>query len=537
MPTPRMSKNKIIRVWGNKLLFLFIPISAIFLFVFSLTPPAEAVKYYWTSELIENIGGGVSSNGIARDPGDGTIYATYYNSGSGLNDVRLATKSGGSWSIQSIATPASWNDLKRDSSGNLHLVYYSAGILRYGFKPSAGSWTFETANATSASGQYVSIELDASGNPHVPLNQVTGGGNSLRHDFKSSGAWSDELVASNTYPEYPDMAFDNSGVAYIAYSHDPPPTGGGYELRVASNAGGTWSTNELVASSGVPRWPSFAIDSSNNLHLSYGVSPGGLKYAYKPFGGSWAIETVDATYGAYTEMALDPNGNPVILYQGNNGYLKIATKSDGSWSVASVGSEKTDMVSMTLDSSGNIYAVYNSYVGVSTERFAVGEQGNLINGLNENIVLTGSYGVPVTASSITVTGDGRLVKDWAAFPEADFLVASFVGDVYSRMELYLEDSTLSGTATLVFDYTDVLSDPDFIATGFGEEHLKIFRTDGLGFVEELPVVSRNLAANTITVTTTSFSDFGIGVNPEPATLVLLGSGLLGLLPLRRKMKL
>ncbi len=34
--------------------------------------------------------------------------------------------------------------------------------------------------------------------------------------------------------------------------------------------------------------------------------------------------------------------------------------------------------------------------------------------------------------------------------------------------------------------------------------------------------------------TTSFSDFGIGVNPEPTTILLLGSALLGWIPFRRK---
>ena len=62
---------------------------------------------------------------------------------------------------------------------------------------------------------------------------------------------------------------------------------------------------------------SLALDSSDNLHISYyDVAPNyDLKYARRD-GIDWGIETVDSTgdVGQYTSIALDSSDNPHISY-------------------------------------------------------------------------------------------------------------------------------------------------------------------------------------------------------------------------------
>jgi len=82
----------------------------------------------------------------------------------------------------------------------------------------------------------------------------------------------------------------------------------------------------------VGRDTSIAIDSSNNVHISYyDLTNENLKYATNT-SGTWALETVDAegSVGAYTSIAIDSNDNLHISYGEWDYYsLKHATNSPG----------------------------------------------------------------------------------------------------------------------------------------------------------------------------------------------------------------
>ena len=87
----------------------------------------------------------------------------------------------------------------------------------------------------------------------------------------------------------------------------------------------------------------------------------------------------------------------------------------------------------------------------------------------------------------------------------------------------------TGFVELTSSYDDSLLLP-----GFDEADLFVWHTLPGPTWEQLPVVGRDLDANTITVLTGSFSDFAIGSNiPEPATMGLLAIGAAALLRRRR----
>ncbi len=92
---------------------------------------------------------------------------------------------------------------------------------------------------------------------------------------------------------------------------------------------------------------------------------------------------------------------------------------------------------------------------------------------------------------------------------------------------------VSSTATFTGDVTVTFSlDGATLPNGFTGAN--VFGIDDNGSTILFIATTFNAGENTVTFTVPGFSDIGIGVNPEPATLFLLGSALLGLWPLRKK---
>lgn len=63
-------------------------------------------------------------------------------------------------------------------------------------------------------------------------------------------------------------------------------------------------------------FPSLAVDSGSNLHISFADSTGALKYGFRPAGSSkWFFMVLDKQLGTFTtRLTLDSNDNPHICY-------------------------------------------------------------------------------------------------------------------------------------------------------------------------------------------------------------------------------
>ncbi len=125
-------------------------------------------------------------------------------------------------------------------------------------------------------------------------------------------------------------------------------------LNVYSSEGVTWFLETVDSDIGAGYCCSIAIDSNDNLHVSYwDTVNNSLKYA-KWNGSSWNIETVDsADCGLCTSIAVDSSGYPHISYGGDfsNSDLRYAKWNGSSWDIETIDSSGDEwFTSIVLDS-------------------------------------------------------------------------------------------------------------------------------------------------------------------------------------------
>ena len=113
---------------------------------------------------------------------------------------------------------------------------------------------------------------------------------------------------------------------------------------VSVSEGAVWTTETVDDPSGFSNLSSrtIALDSNGNPHIAYGGED--LYYAYYD-GGSWHYETLDSSLvvGWYASIAIDSSDNVHISYFDNaNKNLKYTTNATGTW------------VSQTLDRVGEV---------------------------------------------------------------------------------------------------------------------------------------------------------------------------------------
>ncbi len=217
--------------------------------------------------------------------------------------------------------------------------------------PPIGAWSIQIVDYLDDVGRYSSLELDASGYPHISYRDQSNG--ALKYAKFTGSMWEIERVpdyASNV-GRFTSLALDSSGYARISYAEGVNPYG---YLKYAEWTGSSWEIETPDSqASGVGQYTSIALDSSDNPHISYQKYWGrdALKYAHR-VGSTWVKETVESdkrTIGIYTSIAIDSLDNPHIAYQGKS-QVRYATKPGTKWDIQEVAS-RGSYISMVLDDS------------------------------------------------------------------------------------------------------------------------------------------------------------------------------------------
>lgn len=299
-------------------------------------------------------------------------------------------------------------------------------------------------------------------------------------------------------------------------------TGG--ELKTAevegslTNAGGTFAPGQSVAATQITG--DYSQSATGTLVMEIEGAGGGEYDVLHALGGADLGGTLRLDFTNFGGAADDLDGRSLTLLQADTGVSN---------DFAQVALDGFSAIEIQVSHVVNAFDVVVSFAEVLDSAGIAagpGASGSLYGGS------TSVGGLDVTFDN--VTGGGDLTVDFDATPlgqlEQGYLdTINFALWTNPLQTWSLEfDGTFDGETTLTFCYDDSDMFP-----GRSEDRLYIHHQLGDGTWEELPVVARDTVANTITVTTTSFSDFAMGGPvPEPTTLVLLALG--GVMLLKRK---
>ena len=174
---------------------------------------------------------------------------------------------------------------------------------------------------------------------------------------KASTSWQIQTVESKeAVSEYTSIAVDSSEHVHISYGVHRDWD---MAMKYATNASGSWVRQTIESGSAWLLGTSIAVDSSSHVHISYYDNTNDiLKYATNA-SGSWIIQTVDS-YGANkTSVAVDSSDYIHISYCDYDG-LKYATNASGSWVVQTlVSGYQVWNTSIAVDSSDHLHISYS----------------------------------------------------------------------------------------------------------------------------------------------------------------------------------
>ncbi|MBI5055171.1 MAG: PKD domain-containing protein [Nitrospirae bacterium] len=265
----------------------------------------------WVTSTIDATGYVGQTPSIATDSNN-KIHISYYDGPFNYN-LKYATNASGTWVISVIDSEGdvgAYSSITIDSNNKVHISYLDATNydLKYATNAS-GSWVISTIDSAGYVGAYSSIGIDSNNRLHISYFDSTNA--YLKYATNASGSWVISMVDSIDYVgDYSSIAVDSNNKAHISY----------YDwnkcvLKYATNASGSWvamiADGDGACMEDVGRHSSIAIDSNNNIHISYSGA-GRLKYAVRT-SGSWVVSTIDSS-GAYTSIAVDSNNSVHISY-------------------------------------------------------------------------------------------------------------------------------------------------------------------------------------------------------------------------------
>jgi len=358
---------------------------------------------------------------LAIDSND-NLHVTYLDYSNGNLDYM--TYDGSSWStpvsLDSTDYVGERSSLAIDSNDNLHVAYYdeTSDNLEYmtysapvppviSYSPSEFNLTNNTPMATLSptntggpigafstvwggtnttldtvgfTGEFNSIAVDSNDKTHVAYYYAYNSGTieDLRYGTDKSGSWVfTTLDSTDSVGMYTSIALDSNDNVHISYYDDT-----NNDLKYATDKSGSWVYTTIDFTGDVGKDTSIAVDSNDSIHISYyDATNSDLKYGTDK-NGSWVLTSVDTPgdVGQHSAIATDSNDDVHISYNDvSNGDLKYATDKNGSWALTNI--DSTGRVgrdtSIAIDSSDKIHIAYLSYTAYDL-KYATDKNGSWV---------------------------------------------------------------------------------------------------------------------------------------------------------------
>ncbi|MEW6182915.1 MAG: Ig-like domain-containing protein [Bacillota bacterium] len=350
--TVRLPAGAIEDVWGNGLAGDY---------TFSFTTSG------WWTETVDGASANVGQWTSIKIDASGYPHISYYDTTN--TDLKYTYQDAGGWHTETIdgagVSVGQYTSLALDTSDYPRVSYYDTtnGDLKYAYKDGSGWHTEQASGAGVNSGLYTSIILDASGYPHISYLEWYNSGPygeplyNLKHAYKDAGGWHTETAdGGDCFGDTTSIDLDASGYPHISYCsaiYDVWQDTYVANLKYAYKDGSGWNLSAPDSAGDISgHWPSLTLDDSDYPHISYQDSAH-LEYAYKD-GSGWHYTTVDNSAGSCTSISLDVSGYPCISYSGG---LKYAYKNASGWHTETADSAGY-YTSFAFDTSGLPHASY-----------------------------------------------------------------------------------------------------------------------------------------------------------------------------------
>jgi hypothetical protein len=277
----------------------------------------------WSSSDVDlTTGSGVSSSIAVATNGD--VCISYCDEdGSGQSVLGYGINPGSGWVTTVLDTfEVTYTSIALDASDNVHIAYYrvDTGTLHYATNKT-GSWAYDEVDATTGRGTRNSIAVDSNGQVHISYFDASG--NRLKYASGEAGSWAIETPDNTAYSSAltTDIALDSNNMPHICYSEAGT-------LSYATKSSGSWVHTNLDTGWPTFKYGSIAIDDSDQVHMSYGISSGSdyyLRYATY-VSGAWEYYQV-ADNGSYNSIAIrGTNEACVSFYDEVQEILKFAVR-------------------------------------------------------------------------------------------------------------------------------------------------------------------------------------------------------------------
>ena len=322
------------------------------------------------------------------------------------------------WTTETVDPSGKSTSLAVDKDGNVHLSYFSDGVVKYGFRPSQSArwFTMDIAPGGGYTDLPTKIALDPQGNPHICFTPRV-----LKYASFNGKEWIVQQIDPDSgLIEYNcSISIAPDGTPSVTWYQYSAPDGSNYlHVKHAILENGVWMARTVDFEGQTGKWNSVAVDAQGVPHMSYdSFLAGAIKYAIWD-GKQWKVSVVDsrdlhngATYNAgmgnslilnragkagisYEDLetlryawqtdtgwkidvvdrirttgswlgyrsrqALDPQGNPHITYE-DSGAVKHAYWDGSRWKVqmiSPVGREQHRFEDIAIDQRGTVYISY-----------------------------------------------------------------------------------------------------------------------------------------------------------------------------------